>query len=104
MREIYWLKKAHIEDQITMLEKLRNDDNAKKVDKEIEFQEWRIGLLEKYNKMTDEQLGKVQAEFKNVMSDELWEVRKGAPLGFLSDSDRRNIVELALVELLLGEY
>lgn len=104
LREIYWLKKAHIEDQIHMLEKVRSDSNAKQVDKEIEFQLWRINLLDKYNKMSDEELRSVQEVFKEKIPESLWEIRKSPPLNVLSQQDRNNIVELAIVEILLGEY
>lgn len=104
MRGIYWIKKAHIEDQIFMLEKVRNDENQKVVDKEIKFQEWRIGLLNRYEKMTDEELLAVQRDFKEKIPSELWEIRKSPPLNVLNPKDKDNIVELAIAEVLLGEY
>lgn len=104
MREIYAIKKAHIEDQIIMLEKVRSDSNAKQVDKEIEFQIWRISLLNKYEKMTDEELLEVKADLKKKIPKELWSIRKSPPLNILNEEDKRNIVELAIVEILLGEY
>lgn len=104
MREIYAIKKAHIEDQISMLEKVKNNQNAREVDREIKFQIWRISLLNKYEKMTDEELIKVKEDFRNKIPKELWSIRKSPPLNVLNEEDKRNIVELAIVEILLGEY
>lgn len=101
---IYERKHRHIQDQIKFIEGSRADGNDAQVDAELAVQQWRLDRLEYYGQMDQDGLLAAQEGFRKAMPAELWEQRKRPVLGLLSKHRREQVMELAIVELLLGEY
>jgi len=104
MSGLYERKRKHIVSQIEMINKHKTNYNKKRVEQEIELQQWRIQLLDEYAKLDNEELEARRQEIKKEMTEDLWAIRKAPSLGLLNEEDRRRIIEVAIIELLLGEY
>ena len=104
MSGLYERKRKHIVSQIEALKKHNTSYNKKKVEQELELQQWRLKLLDEYAKLSSEVLEARREEIRKEMPENLWAIRKTPSLGLLNEEDRRRIIEVAIIELLLGEY
>lgn len=104
MSGLYEHKRKHIVSQIEALKKHNTGCNKNKVKQELELQQWRLQLLDKYVKLSTEELEIRREEIRKEMTEDLWAIRKTPSLGLLNEEDRRRIIEVAIIELLLGEY
>ncbi len=104
MSGLYERKRKHIVSQIEVLKNHNTGYNKNKVEQELELQQWRLQLLDGYAKLDNDELEARRQEIKKEMTEDLWAIRKTPSLELLNEEDKRRIIEVAIIELLLGEY